>query len=197
MHPREAKRERLGTGRLTRACLPRTDVCVGVDFTEDERIECLIRDETYDPFLLYPGGDLLGKSPVQARGGRPIRLFLLDGTWPQAKVMMKRSRNLAQLPRLSIEPNSPSRFSIKQQPGALCLSTIESVHQWLCDANEAGLEQTGSRHEVLLEVLDELCRQQIACARDPHRGGYRRQPYKTAEERPKAKKWQQRKFFQS
>lgn len=195
MHPREAKRQRLGTGRLTRACLPRTEICVGVDFSGDERVERLIRDDRYDPYLLYPGGALLGGSVLSGPRERPIRLFLLDGTWPQAKVMVKRSHNLSRLSRLSIDPAAPSRFTIKQQPGELCLSTIESVHRWISEANRVGLEATAKRHEVLLTVLDELCRQQIECAQDPHRSGYRRQPYKTAEERPKAKKWQQRKFF--
>ena len=124
-----------------------------------------------------------------------MRIFILDGTWPTAKVMLKRNSNLQGLSRLSLAPERPSRFRIKQQPDRLCLSTIESVHQFLVEANRAGEERTAFGHDVLLHVLDELCRRQIEYASDPTRPGYRRKPYSRVEDRTPVKRWSTRNFF--
>lgn len=199
MHPREA-RERLGTGRLTRACLPNSAVAVGAEFDDDARVQRWIDDPKRRSFLLYPGGPVLGSPQVgppgdSSEGTLPLRVFVLDGTWPTAKGMLKRSAQLRALPRLSIEPGEPSRFRIKHQPAHLCLSTIESVHRFLVEATRAGVEATEPSHDVLLEVLDELCSRQIECARDPNRGGYRRKPYSAETERAPVKRWLTRRFF--
>jgi DTW domain-containing protein YfiP len=60
-------------------------------------------------------------------GAHP-KLFILDGTWPCARKMLKLSTNLQQLKRVSFDNEITSKFIIKQQPQALCLSTIESVY---------------------------------------------------------------------
>lgn len=223
MHPKEARLRHLGTGRLTRACIPRTSIVVGREFGNDPKVQAWIDDPTHQTFLLYPGGPTLAglcrspggnespaaghppaathspaashppastHSPAPVRSDKPFRLFLLDATWTQAKGLLWRSPNVLGLPKLSIEPEAPSRFNrIKQQPARLCLSTIESVHQWIDEANEVGIESTGTDHHVLIEVLDELCRYQLACASDPNRPGYRRKPYKSEEERRPARWW--------
>ncbi|MEZ4650495.1 MAG: tRNA-uridine aminocarboxypropyltransferase [Candidatus Eisenbacteria bacterium] len=189
MHPKEARLRHLGTGRLTRACIPETSIRVGREFGNDAQVQAWIDDPTHRTFLLYPGGptlsQLVSTDPRPAPLTElPIRLLLLDATWTQAKGLLLRSPNLQALPRISIEPKETSRFNrIRQQPARLCLSTIESVHQWITEANVAGIESTGDAHDVLLRVLDELCRIQLECASDPDRPGYRRKPYKEEDER--------------
>ena len=72
-----------------------------------------------------------------ALGERKLIVFLIDATWHCARKIVRESPSLLRLPRLVIEPNSPSRFIIKRQPAAWCLSTLEATHELLL-ALEAG-----------------------------------------------------------
>jgi DTW domain-containing protein YfiP len=55
--------------------------------------------------------------------------------------MLKLSKNLQKLKRVSFDNKIKSKFSIKQQPESLCLSTIESVYTVLNLLKEGDLEQ--------------------------------------------------------
>src|SRR3954467_1914752 len=44
MHPMEAKREKLGTGRICRAAIKNSEILVGLDFTDNPAVNALIRD---------------------------------------------------------------------------------------------------------------------------------------------------------
>ncbi|MBO7639148.1 MAG: DTW domain-containing protein, partial [Treponema sp.] len=57
MHPKEAKRQRTGTGRLASIRLPGSMILVGVDFTDNPHLNALLNDEKYYPVLMYPGED--------------------------------------------------------------------------------------------------------------------------------------------
>ena len=57
MHPKEAKRNRTGTGRIAHAGLLDSEILVGIDFTKHSRLCELLADERYYPVLLYPGED--------------------------------------------------------------------------------------------------------------------------------------------
>ena len=54
MHPKEAKKQRTGTGRLSKNSLTDSEILVGVDFTQNKRLLQLINDPQYFPVLLYP-----------------------------------------------------------------------------------------------------------------------------------------------
>ena len=73
--------------------------------------------------------------------GNNPHLFLLDGTWPCVRKMLKLSKNLQKLKRVSFDNKIKSKFIIKQQPESLCLSTIESVYTVLNLLKEGDLEQ--------------------------------------------------------
>lgn len=68
-------------------------------------------------------------------------IFILDGTWPCARKILKLSKNLQQLKRVSFDNKVKSKFILKQQPTSLCLSTIESVYTVLNLLKEDGIEQ--------------------------------------------------------
>src|SRR5882724_11748685 len=55
MHPKEYKREKAATGRLTHLCLANSELHVGVGFDEDETVQTLLRDPQNFSVLLYPG----------------------------------------------------------------------------------------------------------------------------------------------
>lgn len=118
---------------MTNLQLENSEIIVGVDFTHHKRINEILTNEKNSTFLLYPGKDSFNLSTNKSAeihtvlGGHP-HIFILDGTWPCARKMLKLSKNLQTLKRVSFDTTIKSKFIIKQQPEPLCLSTIESVY---------------------------------------------------------------------
>jgi DTW domain-containing protein YfiP len=195
MHPKEFKQEKAATGRLTHLCLPRSSVHMGVAFDEHQEVQALIRDPRHLPVLLYPGREAINLSastdaPHHAAferlrdqlRDRQLVVFLLDATWALGRKMLKLSPTLQALPRIMFTPSAPSRYLIKQQPHAGCLSTLEATHELLVALERAGLDQY-SLPEQLLTLFQRMQDFQLRCAADPSRPGYRRRAYKTPAER--------------
>ena len=146
MHPKEYKKEKNGTGHMTKLQLENSEIIVGVDFTNNNRVNEILTKEKSCSFLLYPGKDnfnlsIRKSSEINSFMGDNPHIFLLDGTWPCARKMLKLSKNLQKLKRVSFDNKIKSKFIIKQQPEALCLSTIESVYTVLNLLKEGDLEQ--------------------------------------------------------
>ncbi len=146
MHPKEYKKEKNGTGYMTNLQLENSEIIVGVDFSDNERVNEILNNEEIGSFLLYPGRESFNLS--QRNGsemhsflGTGANIFILDGTWPCARKMLKLSTNLQKLNRVSFDNSIESKFIIKQQPEALCLSTIESVYTVLNLLKKGGVEQ--------------------------------------------------------
>jgi len=195
MHPKEFKQEKAGTGRLTHLCLPESELHMGVGFDDHAPVQTLIRDPRNYPVLLYPGreavdlsaaGSVDGDAPLTALRARletrRLVVFLLDATWALGRKMLRLSPSLQRLPRIMFTPSAPSRYVIKHQPHAGCLSTLEATHELLLVLERAGLE-TYSDPTQLLGLFQRMQDFQLRCAADPTRPGYRRRPYKPAEER--------------
>ena len=164
MHEEEARRQRTGTGRLAAMCLTNSELLVGVDFSRNERVNALIADPAYAPFVLYPGPDAadfgsLGGDALPA--GRTPLVFVIDGTWRTARTLLNRSPNVRALPRLSFSRGYRSRFSIKRQPMEHCVSTIEAIYHLCNEAEEAGREKLGGRGEILMEILGKIVETQV------------------------------------
>ena len=150
MHPMEYRKEKVGTGRMTKLQLENSEIIVGIDFTNNNRVNEILAKENCSSFLLYPGKNSFNLSvregsEVNSFMGNNPYLFLLDGTWPCARKMLKRSKNLQALKRVSFDNKIESKFIIKQQPAALCLSTIESVYTVLNLLKEGDLEQCDTK----------------------------------------------------
>ncbi len=133
MHPKEYRHQKCTTGRLLCLHLDNSEIIPGVCFDNNARVRQLIHDPVNYPVLLYPGKDALSIHGISASGlgGRRLVVFLIDGTWHCARTIARESPSLLCLPRLMIQPDSPSRFTIKRQPAAWCLSTIEATHELL------------------------------------------------------------------
>ncbi|WP_458629149.1 tRNA-uridine aminocarboxypropyltransferase [Winogradskyella sp. PC D3.3] len=145
MHPKEYKKEKNGTGQMTKLQLENSEIIVGVDFTNNKRVNEILSNENNSSFLLYPGKDNFNlsvrkSSEVNVFMGNHPHLFILDGTWPCARKMLKLSQNLQSLKRVSFDNAIKSKFIIKQQPESLCLSTIESVYTVLNLLKEGDVE---------------------------------------------------------
>jgi len=198
MHPKEAKKERLGTGRLVHHALLNSELIMGVDFTEVDQVNRFLNTEKYNPLLMYPGDNAISVSnldKVDIDSDKETVIFILDGTWPFAKKMMRKSKNLHNLPRITFDIKTQSRFRIKQQPHEMCLSTLEAVVQFLDECENQNIEKLNKKHHKLLSAFEGLIKFQENCAIDPNIIGYRKNSYKLPSERIPSKKWQQYGIF--
>lgn len=142
MHPKEFKKTKNGTGHLTHLSLPNSELYVDVDFSEHTAVNTLIAYNMNICFVLYPGKNSININTQKIESnGKQIVIFIIDSTWPCSVKMLRLSRNLQQLPRLSFTHTKTSQFQIKEQPKEYCLSTIESTQTILELLNAQGLEQ--------------------------------------------------------
>ena len=164
MHYEEARAQKTGTARLAKLCLTNAELLIGTDFTRDERVNALLQDPAYAPFVLYPGTDAVNFK-TSGRGlfpeGKTPLVFVVDGTWRSAGQLLKHSQNIRALPRLSFSGGYVSRFAIKKQPMRHCVSTIEAVYYLCKEAEEAGYEKLNAQSEVLMELLKKLVDTQL------------------------------------
>ncbi len=176
MHPKEYKKEKNGTGHMTKLQLKNAEIIVGVDFTNNAHVNEILNKANNNSFLLYPGKDSFNLS-VRNRSetklfmrGNP-HLFIIDATWPCARKMLKLSKNLQNLRRVSFDNTIKSKFIIKQQPDALCLSTIESVYTVLNLLKESDLENCDT--EEFLFPFEKMIEYQVKCILNPDNKHYR------------------------
>lgn len=208
IHPMEAKKEKMGTGRLTQLSLKNSKLIMGIDFTNDPEVNSLINNSQNSCYLLYPGENSIDLSQPQEFLAQTslkedydlkknVYVFVIDGTWPCAKKMMKLSKNLHGLKRISFKVDKPSAFRIKEQPGEFCLSTVESVHLMLKNLVDKGFEEPLENLDHMLKIFNEMVEFQVKCAEDPDLPSYKRskKAYKTPEERVRSKKWENRKII--
>ncbi len=197
MHPKESKKSFLGTGRLSHTALKNSQIIVGVNFDEDPQVQAILNNNSNECILLYPGESSINLS----RETLPVTpkqriIFILDGTWPCAKKMMRKSTSLHDLPRVSFETKKTSEFIIKHQPANYCLSTIESIYVLLSELEEQKLEDTKGKKQTLLQALENLVQFQIKCANDPSLQNFKRFKERAdvlPRERVASKKWEKRK----
>jgi DTW domain-containing protein YfiP len=176
MHPKEYKKEKNGTGHMTKLQLENSEIIVGVDFTNNNRVNEILTKENSCSFLLYPGKDNLNlsisnSSEINSSMGNTPNIFLLDGTWPCARKMLKLSTNLQKLKRVSFDNKIKSKFIIKQQPDSLCLSTIESVYTVLNLLNKGDYEQCDTKNFLI--PFEKMIEHQLEYMLNPNNKNYR------------------------
>ena len=167
IHHEEAKRG-VATGRMAHLCLSNSWLLRGTDFSHHAEVEKILHDPTLYPVLLYPGPHAANLSELGHERGtelfprdREPVIFVLDGTWAQARKMRRLSRNLHALPQIGFTPRSASEFLVRRQPMPHCYSTIEAIHyviDWF------GQTPAGGRlrpHDNLLNVFRYMVSQQL------------------------------------
>ncbi len=173
MHPKEFKREKAATGRLTHLCLADSEIHMDLAWDGNAAVQAILGDPRNHCVLLYPGPEARnlsrGELGADALAGRRLVVFLLDATWSGARKMLRLSPGLQSLPRVVITASAPSRYVIKRQPQAGCLSTLEAVHETLLALERVGLDRY-ERPEQLLQVFDRMQQFHLDFARDPVRG---------------------------
>ena len=165
MHPKEAHKQKSGTGRLCHLALKNSRLHVGIDFTYDSKVRALIEEPEYTSVLLFPGPQAVnlsndGYRSLTGHRGK-LQVFVVDGTWPLAGKILRLSKNIQALPTVSFTPRQPSNFKFKKQPQAEYLSTIESIQLLLELGQEQGIETVGKNIEQLPKVFERLVQIQL------------------------------------
>jgi DTW domain-containing protein YfiP len=158
-HPRERDMP-IGTARMASLCLPQAELHVGVRWADSAPLARALGDPARPAILLYPGAgarDILREPP-----SGPVTLVVVDGTWSQAKTVVRDNPVLQALPRYAFATPEPSQYRIRREPRAEYVSTIEALMHVL-----GALEGEPARFRRLLDPLRAMVDAQLACqARD-------------------------------
>lgn len=126
MHPKEYRKTKNNSGKMTINSLKNSKMIVGIDFSKNEEINTLIENNSC--FVLYPDENAINLNTQTIKNdNRDIVIFIIDSTWACSKKMLKFSPNLNALPKISFTHNLESNYQFKKQPNKYCLSTIEST----------------------------------------------------------------------
>lgn len=171
-HPRE-RTVPIGTARMATLCLPNAELHVGIDWSHHSGLAAALADPARSPILLYPGDaarDLFIDPPRS-----PVTLVVVDGTWSQAKTVVRDNPILRSLPRYGFVAPELSRYQIRREPSDAFCSTIEAVMHAL-----GALEGDPARFRAMLAPFEAMVAAQITCrderpqrfrAARPRRGG--------------------------
>lgn len=151
------RRERdvpINTARIASLCLPEAELHVGVRFSGTRALERALSDPARPPILLYPGP---GATDVEASPPKtPVTLVVIDGTWWQAKKVLRENPELAALPRYAFRPGRESEYRIRREPKDDYVSTIEALVHVL-----GVLEQDRPRLEEMLAPFRAMVEAQL------------------------------------
>ncbi len=145
-----------GTARMASLCLPGASLHVGVDWARHAPVMRALADPARPAILLYPGPgarDILREPPTG-----PVTLVVVDGTWPQARRVVRDNPALAALPRYAFTSPEPSRYRIRREPDGAYCSTIEALMHVL-----GVLEGDPARFRALLPPFEAMIDAQLAC----------------------------------
>jgi DTW domain-containing protein YfiP len=169
-HPAE-RRVAIGTARMASLCLPSSELHVGVQWSASSALAGVLSDPARPAALLYPGEGAIDIATDPPRG--PITLVVVDGTWHQARKLVRVNPMLARLPRYAFRPHAPSEYRIRREPDESYVSTLEALAHVL-----GVLEGDPERFRALLVPFRAMIDAQLACEKreQNHRGRKPRPP---------------------
>ncbi|MEE1166588.1 MAG: tRNA-uridine aminocarboxypropyltransferase [Treponema sp.] len=164
MHPKEAKRQRTGTGRLSRITLKDSEIIMGIDFTNDKRLNTLLNNPQYYPVLLYPGEDAWNAKKEgfsKAIGNKKILAIIIDATWFCSRKIIEKTPGLLELPKLSFYGEYRSIFTFKREPKPECVSTIETCYYLIKELQTFNLANKECDPSPLMNVFQKMIIDQL------------------------------------
>ena len=167
-HPRESDVP-INTARIAELSLSNSTLHVGLDFAGDRALRAALDDPAAPAVLLYPSDGEDAKDLAQEPPAGPVTLVVIDGTWWQASKLFKLNPFLQRLPRYGLAPSEESRYRIRREPAAHCLSTIEAL-----EAALAVLEDKPGGFPELLKPFDTMVETQLNFVAHEHRPRHRR-----------------------
>ncbi len=166
MHPKEARHQKTGTGRLAALSLRNAEILIGVDFSRNQRLNELLHDPLLYPVLLYPSPTALPANNSQwacRKGNRILTIIVIDATWFFARKILRLNIELHTLAHVSFNVTRESEFEFKKQPQTGCLSTIESVYYLLEDFKTASVIEKTLPTDGLMKVFKKMVSFQLSC----------------------------------
>lgn len=164
MHPKEVKKNRTGTGWITRISLKGCEIIEGLDFAENTRLNKLLEDPQYYPVLLYPGEDAWTASHQKFKeeiGNRTLLAIIIDSTWFCSRKIIQHNPQLLKLPKLSFSGSYRSIFTFKREPRPEYISTIETCYYLIKELQTAGIANQNVNPEPLMNVFKEMIKNQL------------------------------------
>ena len=158
-HPRESDVP-INTARIAELSLSSSTLHVGLDFSRDRALLAALSNQAAPPVLLYPSDDAKDLAVDPPLG--PVTLVVIDGTWWQASKLFKLNPVLHALPRYGLAPSEESRYRIRREPAAHCLSTIEALEAALAvlEDRPGGLPELLAPFDAMVETqLDFVARE--------------------------------------
>jgi DTW domain-containing protein YfiP len=177
VHPLEAK-STVGTAWILRRSITNLkwfrSKGTGLD-TDEAFLEAVNAPDTV-PLLLFPSAQAfsLTHSPTEAwrelvpATKRPL-FIVIDGTWTQAHAILRKSKLLQSLPKISFQTVRPSEYGFKIQPHPDCLSCVEGVHHVLelLAARGWGSLPENREHDQMIEIFRNMAKFQANQERNP------------------------------
>ena len=148
------------TARIVREALRRCDLVAG----HNRALAQAQLPLTAGAVLLYPDQ----RAPTLSAGTlatRPRQLVIVDGTWHQAKTIVRDCPQLRTLPRFRLTPQQPGRYRIRREPDPDSLSTVEAAVLALgvLEPETQGLDRLLHAFDYMVE--DQLARRSSVPAR--------------------------------
>lgn len=165
MHPKEYKFQKVGTGRMAHLGLKNSHCFYDLYWDQSKELEKVL-NQNQQNYLVYPGEKALTVDQLSPETNK--NFILVDGTWAQAKKMMRLSTKLQNLPRVSLKGIYKAQFTIKHRPHEHALSTIECTGHLFKELMEVGLEPKDHDLKGYMRPFYEMMKFQIKCATDPH-----------------------------
>jgi DTW domain-containing protein len=123
-HPREHGKA-VNTARIAALALPSATVHVGVEFANVPAVNAALSDPAHPAVLLYPSPSARDLEFEPPPG--PVTLVVIDGTWNQARQLVRKNPHLLKLPHYAFRPQAPSEYQIRKEPKPEYVSTIEAL----------------------------------------------------------------------
>lgn len=114
------------TARMVRAALDRTKLVCG----NSKSLVSADLGLGSSAGLLYPSNTATTLANLP-ENEKPKQLVVIDGTWPQAKTLVRDLPQLKKLPHYQLLPTEPGNYRIRLEPDDVSLSTLEAVVQAL------------------------------------------------------------------
>lgn len=172
MHPKEFRKTKNRTGHFTSLSLNNSSIHIGIDFTNNKKINELIDNENNCCYILYPGENSLNLNKDSIKNNinndKNIVIFIIDSTWSCSIKILRESKNLKSLKRISFTHTKESAYTFKTQPNKQALSTIESTLVLLEILNEQKIENISKENfENFLTPFNKMVEFQLQCINNP------------------------------
>lgn len=177
VHPYEAK-STVGTAHILRQSIKNLGWIRsnGLDLDTDQKFLKLTTNPLVVPLLLFPGNQAFSLnqgsneswSKLIAPNLRPL-FIVIDGTWTQARAILRRSRVLQSLAQVSFQSSRLSEYGFKKQPHPHCLSSVEGVHRVLEVLALRGWSDLPKlrEHDRMIDIFRQMVKYQLAQEKIP------------------------------